>query len=64
MDGGKRIPPLSGGELPGRTDLPEELLRVLFPGIKVRRNDRYTPYAHIYLTTKRPEKSCNSKEKS
>ena len=42
----------------------EELLRVLFPGIKVRRNDRYTPYAHIYLTTKRPEKSCNSKEKS
>ena len=42
----------------------EELLQVLFPGIKVRRNDRYTPYAHIYLTTKRPEKSCNSKEKS
>ena len=35
MDGGKRIPPLSGGELPGRTDLPEELLRVFayLPGL-------------------------------
>lgn len=41
----------------------EELLRVLFPEIKVRRNGRYTPYAHIYLTTKRPEKSCDSKKK-
>ena len=40
----------------------EEMIRALFPGIKVRRNDRYTPYAHIYMTTKRPEKSCDSKE--
>ena len=40
----------------------EELIRALFPRIKVRRNDRYTPFAHVYLTTKQHGKSCNSKK--
>ena len=36
-------------------------LRQLHPGIKVRKSDAHPPFKHIYLTTTKPVKSCNSK---
>ena len=33
-----------------------------FPGARVRRSHRHPPFKHIYLTTKRPETPCKSKE--
>ena len=32
------------------------------PGIKVHKSDRYAPYKHIYLTTKKPGNCCSSME--
>ena len=37
------------------------VLRNIFPDIKVRKSERHPPFKHIYLTTKMPEKRCNSK---
>lgn len=34
----------------------------LHPGAKVRKSDRYPPFKHIYLTTKKPEKPCDSRK--
>ena len=31
----------------------------LHPGAKVRKSDRYPPFKHIYLTTKKTEKTCD-----
>ncbi|MDY4509118.1 MAG: hypothetical protein SPD95_10410 [Candidatus Faecousia sp.] len=32
------------------------------PGVKVRESDRHAPFKHIYLTTKKAEIHCSSKE--
>lgn len=37
------------------------LLRI-YPGIRVRESDRHPPFKHIYLTTTKPGKRCNSNE--
>lgn len=37
-------------------------LRQLHPRMKVRKSDAYPPFKHLYLSTKKPGKSCNSKE--
>ena len=37
-------------------------LRPLLAWEKVHKSDRHPPYEHIYLTTKRPETPCKSKE--
>lgn len=37
------------------------LLR-LHPGATVRKSDRHAPFLHVYLTTKKPETPCGSKE--
>lgn len=34
----------------------------IIPGTKVRESDRHAPYKHIYLTTRKPENHCGSKE--
>lgn len=34
------------------------------PGAKVRVSHRYDPYLHIYWSTKKAEKPCDSKEKA
>jgi len=34
------------------------------PGAKVRKSDRHPPFLHTYLTTKKPETPCESKESS
>ena len=36
--------------------------RGLLDNVKVRKSDRHPPFKHIYLTTKRPETPCKSKE--
>lgn len=40
------------------------VLRRLQPGVKVRESDRHPPFKHIYLTTKKSGKCCNSNENS
>ena len=54
------------------TYLPEEaktlspILRFLqhyLPEVKARESDRHPPFKHIYLTTKKSETPCNSKDK-
>jgi len=54
------------------TYLPEEereaaaALAVLlrrFPGARTRKSARHPPFLHLYLTTKKPETPCGSKEK-
>ena len=37
-------------------------VKSLLPETKVRESERHSPYKHIYLTTKKPEKACGSKE--
>lgn len=37
------------------------VLHQLHPGAKVRKSDRHPPFKHIYLTTKKPENTCQSK---
>ena len=37
-------------------------LEGLLPGVKVRISHRYDPFLHVYLTTKKPENPCKSKE--
>lgn len=39
-------------------------LRRLHPDGKVRKSDRYPPFKHFYLTTKKAENPCNSMEKA
>lgn len=34
----------------------------LFPGAKVHESDRHAPFHHIYITTRKPETPCGSKE--
>jgi len=38
-------------------------LRQLHPGIKVRKSDAHPPFKHIYLTTTKPSRPCDSKVK-
>lgn len=38
------------------------VLRHIFPDIKVRKSEQHPPFKHIYLTTKKPEKPCQSKQ--
>lgn len=51
---------LPGEDLAARTV--EEWCRGTFPGVKVRESDRHPPFKHIYMTTKKPETPCDSKE--
>ncbi len=32
------------------------------PGISVRKSERHPPFRHLYLTTRKPKKCCNSNE--
>lgn len=32
-----------------------------YPLAKVKKSDRHSPFKHIYLTTKKPEKPCRDK---
>ncbi len=34
----------------------------LFPGAKVHESDRHAPFHHIYITTRKPETPCGTKE--
>lgn len=34
----------------------------LCPGEKIRKSDRHPPFKHVYLTTKKPENTCDSKK--
>ena len=36
----------------------------LLDNVKVRKSDRHPPFKHIYLTTKKAENPCNSREKA
>lgn len=38
------------------------VLRRLHPDIKVRKSDTHKPFLHIYLTTTKTGKRCNSNE--
>lgn len=40
----------------------KSFVRRSFPGVKVRESDRHAPFKHIYLTTKKAEIHCSSKE--
>lgn len=51
--------------LPGEereADLICRLVEGMYPGAKVRKSDRYPPHLHTYLTTKKAENPCESKE--
>lgn len=37
-------------------------LEHFLPSAKVRISHNYAPYLHVYLSTKKAEKSCNTKE--
>lgn len=37
-------------------------IRSVLPAVRMRKSDRNPPYKHIYLTTKKAGKPCNSKE--
>lgn len=37
-------------------------LRQIHPRMKVRKSDVHPPFKHLYLTTTKPAKPCNSKE--
>ena len=39
-------------------------LRRNHPGAKVCESDRHPPFKHIYLTTRKPGKPCDSEEKA
>ncbi len=39
-------------------------LRPLLKWERVHKSDRHPPFLHIYLTTRKPGKSCDSKEKA
>lgn len=50
---------------------PEERLEAVFikdfingfcGGAKIRESDRHAPFMHIYITTRKPENPCGSKE--
>lgn len=51
-----KIAYLPGEEKAARTI--EEFARVIFPGVKVKKSDRYAPFIHTYLSTKTGEKPC------
>lgn len=40
----------------------ESFIKELYPGVKVRKSELHAPFKHIYLSTKKPEKHCGSKE--
>lgn len=40
----------------------KSFVRRSFPGVKVRESYRNAPFKHIYLTTKKEEIHCSSKE--
>lgn len=53
--------------LPGETlsaNTVEEFCRAVFPNVTVRKSDRHAPYKHVYLTTKKPGKPCDSSKSS
>ncbi|NLU24434.1 MAG: hypothetical protein GXW99_06940 [Clostridiales bacterium] len=37
-------------------------IRGLQPGVRVHKNDRCTPYIHLYMTTKKPTNTTDCKE--
>lgn len=39
-----------------------DIVKGIDPGAKVRESDRHAPYTHIYITTRKPETPCGSKE--
>ncbi len=45
-----------------KADLINRFVQGLLPIEKVRKSDRHPPFKHIYLTTKKPETPCKSKE--
>ena len=45
-------------------DLINRFVQGLLPIEKVRKSDRHPPFKHIYLTTKKAENPCNSREKA
>ena len=45
-----------------KTDLINRFVQGLLPIEKVRKSDHHPPFKHIYLTTKKPETPCKSKE--
>lgn len=47
-----------------QVDIIRAFLKNFLPGAKVRVSGRHAPYLHIYLATKKPGKSCDSKEKA
>lgn len=51
--------------LPGeerKAGIIEAFIKGLIPGAKVHESDRHAPFKHIYLTSKKPENHCGSKE--
>lgn len=40
----------------------KDFLNGFCDGVKVRESDRHAPFKHIYLTTKKAEIHCGSKE--
>ena len=47
-----------------RVRIIRSFLKSFLPGAKVRISHNYAPYLHIYLSTKKGEKPCDSKEKA
>lgn len=37
-------------------------IRCIIPGIKVRKSDRHPPFRHIYMTTRKQENPCDTRE--
>lgn len=37
-------------------------IRSINPGITARKSERHPPFMHLYLTTRKPKKCCNSNE--
>lgn len=40
----------------------ESFIKGLVPDAKVRKSNNHAPIEHIYLTTRKPETNCGSKE--
>lgn len=45
-------------------DLINRFVQGLLPIEKVRKSDRHLPFKHIYLTAKKAENPCDSREKT
>lgn len=45
-----------------KANLLKSLALGVIPDAKVRESDRHPPFAHIYISTRKPETPCGSKE--